>query len=667
MYGLPKRKHAANGGLIVGPGTGTSDSIEKTVPAGTYILPADTTEKLGFGIPGYGSNPNMLSKEQPRLGLGGMRERRQKTEQEQSRLGMPRKQVPVAVSNGEYELPPEQVQAIGAALLDQVKDATHKPAGFGLNKAMLAAAKGGAREEPRYFFADGGLIDDEQKPKQTSFDITNTPAAQRAAGIAGDPARAERMQAQFEQPVIGPRDSTGSPASGGRFDLPGYKGAAMSANRPAPAQEAPPDSQAGAVEGAARTQDENGSTAPQQAGQQPGNSWVNAGNGIAMRLGANGAPEFSNDPSALAGAGAMPAGGMSRIGDGVGGGLSIGEPGDAQMALERFGRANDIRAAALRQTGTGPRVTIIPDSSRTPTLADRQRARMEERQANTELMRQQARRENVDADLRRNVDTQRMGTEQLNQQRLQQQIEEGRLSAEDAQRVNRLRAVIADPNVSESDRLMARQAYSALQGTAANKPAQMSASVQRLEDDDISAIGSARTMNSELARIDNQIANGELDLGLITNARSMAENALGIGGQNARNYASLNSTLEKLRNESLRLNTGVQTEGDAQRAWNELVTNLKSPELVRQRLAEIRALNDRAMGIRQGIINNRRAAQGADPLDVSAVLGTEDAEVIQSHNTPAGRPVAIETDSDYEALPSGSLFVAPDGTTRRKP
>ncbi|ARS48377.1 hypothetical protein PSMEN_08255 [Ectopseudomonas mendocina] len=292
---------------------------------------------------------------------------------------------------------------------------------------------------------------------------------------------------------------------------------------------------------------------------------------------------------------------------------------------------------------------------------------MEERQANTELMRQQARRENADADLRRNVDTQRMGTEQLNQQRLQQQIEEGRLSAEDAQRVNHLRAVIADPSVSESDRAQARQAYSALQGNASNKPAQMSASVQRLEDDDISAIGSARTMNSELARIDNQIANGELDLGLITNASSMAANALGIGGQNARNYASLNSTLEKLRNESLRLNTGVQTEGDAQRAWNELVTNLKSPELVRQRLAEIRALNDRAMGIRQGIINNRRAAQGADPLDVNAVLGTEDAEVTPSRNTPAGRPVAIETDSDYEALPSGSLFVAPDGTTRRKP
>lgn len=657
MYGLPKRKHAANGGLIVGPGTGTSDSIEKTVPAGTYILPADTTERLGFGIPGYGSNSKQQPTEQPRLGLKGLR-----------------KSMPVAVSNGEYELPPEQVHAIGAALLDQVKDATHKPAGLGLSKAMLATAKGGAQQEPRHFFADGGLVDDEQKPKQTSFDITNTPAAQRAAGISGDLARAERMQAQFDQPVTGPRGSVGSaPASGGRFGLPGYNGAPMNANRPAPAQETPPGSPGVAAEGVARTQDENGSTAPSQVDQQPGNKWVSAGNGIAMRLGANGAPEFSNDPTALAGAGAMPAGGMSRIGDGVGGGLSVGEPGDAQMAIDRFERANQERAQMIQASRRGEigegggRVTVVRDSSRAPTLAELQNTRLDARQAETEAQRQQTQQGAEDYAVRRVAEDQRMGTEQLNQQLLRQQIEDGRLSAEDTQRVNHLRAVIADPNASESDRAQARQAYSALQSTTANKPAQMSASIQRLEDDDISAIGSARTMNSELARIDNQIANGELDLGLITNASSMAANALGIGGQNARNYASLNSTLEKLRNESLRLNTGVQTEGDAQRAWNELVTNLKSPELVRQRLAEIRALNDRAMGIRQGIINNRRAAQGADPLDVNAVLGTEDAEVTQSRNTPAGRPVAIETDSDYEALPSGSLFVAPDGTTRRKP
>lgn len=468
MYGLPKRKHAANGGLIVGPGTGTSDSIEKTVPAGTYILPADTTERLGFGIPGYGSNPKQQPTEQPRLGLKGLR-----------------KSMPVAVSNGEYELPPEQVHAIGAALLDQVKDATHKPAGLGLSKAMLATARGGAQQEPRHFFADGGLVDDEQKPKQTSFDITNTPAAQRAAGIAGDPARAERMQAQFEQPVIGPRDSAGSPASGGRFGMPGYKGAAMSANRPAPAQEAPPDSPAGAVEGA-RTQDENGSIAPSQASQQPGNSWVNAGNGIAMRLGANGAPEFSNDPSALAGAGAMPAGGMSRIGDGVGGGLSVGEPGDAQMAIDRFERANQERAQMIQASRRGEigegggRVTVVRDSSRSPTLADLQNARLDARQAQTEGQRQQTQQGAANSAVERAATTQRMGTEQLNQQRLQQQIAEGDLGVQDRQRLDQLRAQINDPNLSEQQRAQAMEAYNALSITPdARLKAQQDANTQQ--------------------------------------------------------------------------------------------------------------------------------------------------------------------------------------------
>lgn len=34
---------------------------------------------------------------------------------------------------------------------------------------------------------------------------------------------------------------------------------------------------------------------------------------------------------------------------------------------------------------------------------------------------------------------------------------------------------------------------------------------------------------------------------------------------------------------------------------------------------------------------------------------------------PAGAPVPIKDDADYAALPSGTLFLAPDGTTRKKP
>jgi hypothetical protein len=86
----------------------------------------------------------------------------------------------------------------------------------------------------------------------------------------------------------------------------------------------------------------------------------------------------------------------------------------------------------------------------------------------------------------------------------------------------------------------------------------------------------------------------------------------------SRNFASFQSTLEKLRNDSLRLNKGVQTEGDAVRAWNELVKNINDPQVVRQRLAEIREINNRAIALRKYNIDVIRSNFGVGPLDTSA-------------------------------------------------
>lgn len=104
----------ANGGMIRGKGTGTSDSIKRNAPSGTYIMPADSTEKLGEATLG--------------------------------KLGTP---VPVALSNGEFEMPPEQVHAVGVQTLDQLKSATHTPVrGFR------------PQDSERQFFASGGNVND---------------------------------------------------------------------------------------------------------------------------------------------------------------------------------------------------------------------------------------------------------------------------------------------------------------------------------------------------------------------------------------------------------------------------------------------------------------------------------------------------------------------------
>lgn len=109
----PKRQKSKDSGRVAGPGTGTSDDVETSVPEGSYIMPADSTAQMG---------------DQALAGLGY-----------DSR-------VPVNLSNGEFKLPPEQVHAVGVQALDQMRAATHTP---------------GEQPSPEFFFRDGGVVEDD--------------------------------------------------------------------------------------------------------------------------------------------------------------------------------------------------------------------------------------------------------------------------------------------------------------------------------------------------------------------------------------------------------------------------------------------------------------------------------------------------------------------------
>ena len=114
---------------------------------------------------------------------------------------------------------------------------------------------------------------------------------------------------------------------------------------------------------------------------------------------------------------------------------------------------------------------------------------------------------------------------------------------------------------------------------------------------DIDAISAT---NSEIDRIDQMIESDQLNLGPVTNATSQALNALGISTPNSSNFAEFQSTLQKLVNDSLRLNKGVQTEGDAQRAATEILRNPRDERVVRAQLRRLRDLNERAVRFREG-------------------------------------------------------------------
>ncbi len=140
--GFKPRQSLADGGMVKGAGTGTSDDIKKQVPFGSYIMPADSTQQIGA----------------PSLGA----------------LGFKPQQVPVNLSNGEYELPPEQVHAVGVQALDQMKGATHTP----------VADRGSKGFKPEFYFADGGLVDPE-KIKQPISDVTRVGNSYSSNGSVG--------------------------------------------------------------------------------------------------------------------------------------------------------------------------------------------------------------------------------------------------------------------------------------------------------------------------------------------------------------------------------------------------------------------------------------------------------------------------------------------------
>ena len=200
-------QYLAKGGLVRGPGTGTSDSIPDEAEPGTFIMPADSTEAIG---------PSALEK-----------------------MGT----VPVRLSDGEYKLPPEQVMAIGEAVLKLMKDATHAPVNGvdgGQTDEEVAEARGfvpGAAERmaemPEKLFADGGAVGFQrmdigrwaQDQEQGREDLARFEARQAVArqeqADADEYARqqAEEAKRRAAQPVQSPSDpGAGMYADGGMVD-----------------------------------------------------------------------------------------------------------------------------------------------------------------------------------------------------------------------------------------------------------------------------------------------------------------------------------------------------------------------------------------------------------------------------------------------------------------
>lgn len=176
---------------------------------------------------------------------------------------------------------------------------------------------------------------------------------------------------------------------------------------------------------------------------------------------------------------------------------------------------------------------------------------------------------------------------------------------------------------------------------------------------EVDAITTASNLSTDINSLRSQIGSGQLKLGPYTNLISEGRNALGNSDENSRNYASFRATVERIRNDSLRLNKGTQTEGDAVRAANELLANINDPHVVMQRLSELEALNRRAAAIHTQKLDMTRSLYGLGSADVSTMQSQPAA--VGAQGPSGGAPVRVRTPAEAMALPPGTIFMTPDG------
>lgn len=176
--------------------------------------------------------------------------------------------------------------------------------------------------------------------------------------------------------------------------------------------------------------------------------------------------------------------------------------------------------------------------------------------------------------------------------------------------------------------------------------------IQKAEDEDYEAGQAAANLANDANRYLNSIKRGTIPFGLRARAFVGASNI--VGSENpeviARNDFERFKT--QLVNESLRLNKGTQTEGDAVRAAKEL-QGAESAADAGKAIQVLRDLNARKAQDLQSSIIRRRSNAKLEAPEVPLEV-------------PKFEP-HVFTDADYANLPKGTTFVDPKGVRRVKP
>lgn len=141
------------------------------------------------------------------------------------------------------------------------------------------------------------------------------------------------------------------------------------------------------------------------------------------------------------------------------------------------------------------------------------------------------------------------------------------------------------------------------------------AAVLNQQGEHVSSMQTIGGANATIQNMIDQIDAGTLKFNALEGARTATMLTVGAGDERADNYESFNNNIESLRNAILIGAKGVQTEGDAVRALNQIMSRKNDQSYVRRRLEEIRDNNTRNYSLHKDYIGQIRGDAGLDPYD----------------------------------------------------
>ena len=221
-----------------------------------------------------------------------------------------------------------------------------------------------------------------------------------------------------------------------------------------------------------------------------------------------------------------------------------------------------------------------------------------------------------------------------------------------------LQKMLAEGKISQQqfNQLMAQNNLELRRQLSADKNFKvLPAGALKMESENITAGYEAAQLANMVDSQIKSLISSKVQFSPVKNAQLATQAALGSTDPEVLAYNDFQQFKTKLVNDTLRLNKGTQTEGDAIRAANEL-TNARSTQDAIRSLQKIRDINAKAVAMQNQIVASRRRTGGL----------TEDRGYAAPEQIPVPtyEPVIFKK-SEYDKLPIGTTYLDANTNSRK--